>query len=168
MQAHELHENAALDHRRSEFAPHLRRRADRAEDVAHLARRMLDRDVKGDGVTLADRAASRRTLVAAAQPAVRAMGEVVARSRGNGMRMGNPIQRCWRDAQHESGPRDPVPGRASTSPRDRARRGPAGPDAGDGLSGRGARRDPAAPVALSRGLVDSIADGPGAARSAHG
>ena len=39
----------------------------------------------------------RRTQVAAAWRAVRAMDEVVARSGGNGMRMDNPIQRFWRD-----------------------------------------------------------------------
>ena len=59
--------------------------------------RMLDRAVRGEQVTLADRAASRRTQVAAAWRAVRAMDEVVARSGGNGMRMDNPIQRFWRD-----------------------------------------------------------------------
>jgi alkylation response protein AidB-like acyl-CoA dehydrogenase len=56
-----------------------------------------DKAAAGSPVTLAERAASRRTQVAAAWRAVRAMDEVVARSGGNGMRMDNPIQRFWRD-----------------------------------------------------------------------
>lgn len=52
---------------------------------------------EGEEVSLAERAGSRRTQVAAAWRAVRAMDEVVARSGGNGMRMDNPIQRFWRD-----------------------------------------------------------------------
>ena len=56
-----------------------------------------DRAAAGVSVSLAARAASRRTQVAAAWRAVRAMDEVVARSGGNGMRMDNPIQRFWRD-----------------------------------------------------------------------
>ncbi|MFS3130732.1 acyl-CoA dehydrogenase family protein [Nocardioides sp. Bht2] len=59
--------------------------------------RFYDMAEKGIKATLADRAASRRTQVAAAWRAVRAMDEIVARSGGNGMRMDNPIQRFWRD-----------------------------------------------------------------------
>ncbi|CAM3268431.1 acyl-CoA dehydrogenase family protein [Nocardioides dubius] len=59
--------------------------------------RFYDMAEKGTPVSLADRAASRRTQVAAAWRAVRAMDEIVARSGGNGMRMDNPIQRFWRD-----------------------------------------------------------------------
>lgn len=56
-----------------------------------------DKAARGEDATLAERAASRRTQVAAAWRAVRAMDEVVARSGGNGLRMDNPIQRFWRD-----------------------------------------------------------------------
>lgn len=56
-----------------------------------------DKAARQEEVTLAERAASRRTQVAAAWRAVRAMDEVVARSGGNGLRMDNPIQRFWRD-----------------------------------------------------------------------
>lgn len=59
--------------------------------------RFYDKAARGEQVSLAERAASRRTQVAAAWRAVRAMDEVVARSGGNGMRMDNPIQRFWRD-----------------------------------------------------------------------
>lgn len=59
--------------------------------------RFFDRAAKNEEVTFADRAASRRTQVAAAWRAVRAMDEIVARSGGNGMRLDNPIQRFWRD-----------------------------------------------------------------------
>lgn len=59
--------------------------------------RFHDMAARGEEATLADRAASRRTQVAAAWRAVRAMDEVVARSGGNGLRMDNPIQRFWRD-----------------------------------------------------------------------
>lgn len=59
--------------------------------------RFYDKAAAGEPVTLAERAASRRTQVAAAWRAVRAMDEVVARSGGNGLRMDNPIQRFWRD-----------------------------------------------------------------------
>ncbi|QIX25614.1 hydroxylase [Nocardioides sp. JQ2195] len=52
---------------------------------------------RGEEATLTERADSRRTQVAAAWRAVRAMDEVVARSGGNGLRMDNPIQRFWRD-----------------------------------------------------------------------
>ncbi|KQZ75561.1 acyl-CoA dehydrogenase family protein [Nocardioides sp. Root151] len=59
--------------------------------------RFYDKAAAGEEVTFAERAASRRTQVAAAWRAVRAMDEVVARSGGNGLRMDNPIQRFWRD-----------------------------------------------------------------------
>jgi 3-hydroxy-9,10-secoandrosta-1,3,5(10)-triene-9,17-dione monooxygenase len=59
--------------------------------------RFYDKAERGEEVTFAERAASRRTQVAAAWRAVRAMDEVVARSGGNGLRMDNPIQRFWRD-----------------------------------------------------------------------
>ncbi|TYL45547.1 hydroxylase [Nocardioides sp. BGMRC 2183] len=59
--------------------------------------RFYDLAAAGTPVSLADRAASRRTQVAAAWRAVRAMDEIVARSGGNGLRMDNPIQRFWRD-----------------------------------------------------------------------
>ncbi|GAA4103280.1 acyl-CoA dehydrogenase family protein [Nocardioides kongjuensis] len=61
------------------------------------ARRFHDKAERGEEVTFAERAESRRTQVSAAWRAVRAMDEVVARSGGNGMRMDNPIQRFWRD-----------------------------------------------------------------------
>lgn len=56
-----------------------------------------DKAVRGEKVTLAERAESRRTQVAAAWRAVNAMDQIVARSGGNGLRMDNPIQRFWRD-----------------------------------------------------------------------
>lgn len=59
--------------------------------------RFYDAAAEGREVSLADRAASRRTQVSAAWRAVCAMDEVVARSGGNGLRMDNPIQRFWRD-----------------------------------------------------------------------
>ncbi|WP_244928770.1 acyl-CoA dehydrogenase family protein [Nocardioides sp. W7] len=59
--------------------------------------RFYEQAAAGAEVSFAERAASRRTQVAAAWRAVRAMDEVVARSGGNGLRMDNPIQRFWRD-----------------------------------------------------------------------
>lgn len=59
--------------------------------------RLHDMVERGEEISFADRAQSRRTQVAAAWRAVRAMDEVVARSGGNGLRMDNPIQRFWRD-----------------------------------------------------------------------
>ncbi|GGO74915.1 acyl-CoA dehydrogenase family protein [Nocardioides deserti] len=59
--------------------------------------RFYDAAEAGREITFAERAASRRTQVAAAWRAVRAMDEVIARSGGNGLRMDNPIQRFWRD-----------------------------------------------------------------------
>lgn len=59
--------------------------------------RFYDAAAAGREVSFAERAESRRTQVAAAWRAVRAMDEVVARSGGNGLRMDNPIQRFWRD-----------------------------------------------------------------------
>ncbi|MFC3453393.1 acyl-CoA dehydrogenase family protein [Amycolatopsis speibonae] len=61
------------------------------------ASRFYDKAAAAEEVTFEERAASRRTQVAAAWRAVRAMDEVVARSGGNGLRMDNPIQRFWRD-----------------------------------------------------------------------
>lgn len=75
-----------------------------AEEIKASRTAMLDnvtffyeKAERGEEVTFEERAASRRTQVAAAWRAVRAMDEVVARSGGNGMRMDNPIQRFWRD-----------------------------------------------------------------------
>lgn len=62
------------------------------------ARRFEELAAAGHEFTLAERAASRRTQVAAAWRAVRAMNEIVVRSGGNGLRLDNPIQRFWRDA----------------------------------------------------------------------
>lgn len=59
--------------------------------------RFYDAAAAGREISFADRAASRRTQVAAAWRSVRAMDEVVARSGGNGLRLDNPIQRFWRD-----------------------------------------------------------------------
>ncbi|CRK57813.1 hydroxylase [Alloactinosynnema sp. L-07] len=59
--------------------------------------RIYDKVAAGGEISFNERAASRRTQVAAAWRAVRAMDEVVARSGGNGLRMDNPIQRFWRD-----------------------------------------------------------------------
>ncbi len=59
--------------------------------------RFHDKAANGEKVTLAERAESRRTQVAAAWRAVNAMDQIVARSGGNGLRMDNPIQRFWRD-----------------------------------------------------------------------
>lgn len=71
--------------------------ASRTALVDNVAR-IYDQVAAGAEVSFADRAVSRRTQVAAAWRAVRAMDEIVARSGGNGMRMDNPIQRFWRDA----------------------------------------------------------------------
>ncbi|MEV0974026.1 acyl-CoA dehydrogenase family protein [Microtetraspora glauca] len=62
------------------------------------ASRMYDIVASGREVTFDERAVGRRTQVAAAWRAVRAVDEIVARSGGNAMRMDNPIQRFWRDA----------------------------------------------------------------------
>ncbi|MEV0089550.1 acyl-CoA dehydrogenase family protein [Saccharopolyspora sp. NPDC050642] len=59
--------------------------------------RIYDKVAAGVEIGFGERAVSRRTQVAAAWRAVRAMDEVVARSGGNGLRMDNPIQRFWRD-----------------------------------------------------------------------
>lgn len=58
---------------------------------------MYDRVVRGEEITYQQRAQSRRAQVSACWRAVRAMDEVVARSGGNALRTGNPIQRFWRD-----------------------------------------------------------------------
>lgn len=62
------------------------------------ASRIYDIVESGRPVTFAERAAGRRTQVAAAWRAVRALDEVFDRSGGNAMRTTNPIQRFWRDA----------------------------------------------------------------------
>lgn len=62
------------------------------------ASRMYDTVAAGGEVSFGDRAAGRRTQVAAAWRAVRAVDEIMARSGGNAMRTDNPIQRFWRDA----------------------------------------------------------------------
>ncbi|MER7015258.1 acyl-CoA dehydrogenase family protein [Saccharopolyspora sp. NPDC000359] len=59
--------------------------------------RIYDAVAAGREISFGERAVSRRTQVAAAWRAVRAMDEIVARSGGNGLRMDNPIQRFWRD-----------------------------------------------------------------------
>ncbi|MDN5892803.1 MAG: hydroxylase [Nocardioides sp.] len=84
----------------------------RASRVTMLdnVQRFYDKAEKGEEVTFADRAQSRRTQVASAWRAVRAMDEIVARSGGNGMRMDNPIQRFWRDAHMGLGHAIHVPG----------------------------------------------------------
>ena len=71
-----------------------RRRAPRCSTTSRASTTPPRRDARS---TFAERAASRRTQVAAAWRAVRAMDEIVARSGGNGLRMDNPIQRFWRD-----------------------------------------------------------------------
>lgn len=60
--------------------------------------RTYDKVAAGHEPTFDERAVGRRTQVAAAWRAVRAVDEIVARSGGNAMRMDNPIQRFWRDA----------------------------------------------------------------------
>lgn len=61
------------------------------------ADRIFDKVAAGQKISFAERAASRRTQVASAWRAVRAMNEIVVRSGGNGMRNDNPMQRFWRD-----------------------------------------------------------------------
>lgn len=58
---------------------------------------MYDRVERGEEITFHQRAQSRRAQVSACWRAVRAMDEIVARSGGNALRTGNPIQRFWRD-----------------------------------------------------------------------
>jgi 3-hydroxy-9,10-secoandrosta-1,3,5(10)-triene-9,17-dione monooxygenase len=60
--------------------------------------RTYDKVAAGGVPSFEERAVGRRTQVAAAWRAVRAVDEIVARSGGNAMRMDNPIQRFWRDA----------------------------------------------------------------------
>lgn len=60
--------------------------------------RLYDTVDAGREVTFDERAVGRRIQVQAAWRAVRAVDEIVNRSGGNAMRMGNPIQRFWRDA----------------------------------------------------------------------
>ncbi len=61
------------------------------------AAQMYDRVVRGHEITFHERAQSRRAQVSVCWRAVRAMDEIVARSGGNALRAGNPIQRFWRD-----------------------------------------------------------------------
>lgn len=61
------------------------------------ATQMYDRVVRGEEITFHQRAQSRRAQVSVCWQAVRAMDEIVARSGGNALRTGNPIQRFWRD-----------------------------------------------------------------------
>ncbi|MCZ2527561.1 hydroxylase [Streptomyces sp. NPDC059506] len=62
--------------------------------------RMYDLVAAGREVTFEQRAAGRRIQVQAAWRAVRALNEVFVRSGGNGLRMDNPLQRFWRDANN--------------------------------------------------------------------
>ncbi|MEV7978151.1 hydroxylase [Streptomyces sp. NPDC086519] len=60
--------------------------------------RMYDQIEAGRPVTIEDRATVRRNQVRCAWRAVSALDEIFARSGGNAIRKGNPIQRYWRDA----------------------------------------------------------------------
>ncbi|MEU1163088.1 hydroxylase [Streptomyces sp. NPDC005921] len=60
--------------------------------------RMYDQIEAGKPVTIEDRATVRRNQVRCAWRAVSALDEIFARSGGNAIRKGNPIQRYWRDA----------------------------------------------------------------------
>lgn len=60
--------------------------------------RMYDQIEAGRPVTVEDRATVRRNQVRCAWRAVSALDEIFARSGGNAIRKGNPIQRYWRDA----------------------------------------------------------------------
>jgi 3-hydroxy-9,10-secoandrosta-1,3,5(10)-triene-9,17-dione monooxygenase len=60
--------------------------------------RLYDKVEAGQPVTLEDRALVRRNQVRCAWRAVSALDEVFARSGGNSIRRGNPLQRYWRDA----------------------------------------------------------------------
>lgn len=62
------------------------------------ASRMYDAVAAGREIPFDERAVGRRTQVRAAWRAVRAVDEIVARSGGNALRGGNPVQRFWRDA----------------------------------------------------------------------
>ncbi|MEU9456189.1 hydroxylase [Streptomyces sp. NPDC048277] len=60
--------------------------------------RLYDQVESGRPVTIEDRADVRRNQVRCAWRAVSALDEIFARSGGNAIRRGNPIQRYWRDA----------------------------------------------------------------------
>ncbi|MET7680497.1 hydroxylase [Streptomyces sp. NPDC005423] len=60
--------------------------------------RLYDQVEAGRPVTIGDRADIRRNQVRCAWRAVSALDEIFARSGGNAIRRGNPIQRYWRDA----------------------------------------------------------------------
>lgn len=60
--------------------------------------RMYDKAEAGRPITVEDRANVRRNQVRCAWRAVSALDEIFARSGGNAIRRGNPIQRYWRDA----------------------------------------------------------------------
>lgn len=60
--------------------------------------RLYDHVESGRPVTVEDRARIRRNQVRCAWRAVSALDEIFARSGGNAIRRGNPIQRYWRDA----------------------------------------------------------------------
>ncbi|WP_030326360.1 acyl-CoA dehydrogenase family protein [Streptomyces sp. NRRL B-3229] len=60
--------------------------------------RLYDQVESGKPVTVEDRANVRRNQVRCAWRAVSAVDEIFARSGGNAIRRGNPLQRYWRDA----------------------------------------------------------------------
>lgn len=60
--------------------------------------RLWDKTERGAEITFEERAAGRRTQIAAAWRAVRAMDEVFARAGGAAVHLRTPMQRFWRDA----------------------------------------------------------------------
>ena len=60
--------------------------------------RFWDLTERGIEVTFEQRAIGRRTQVAAAWRAVRAVDEIFSRAGGGALRLSNPLQRFWRDA----------------------------------------------------------------------
>ncbi|MEU6201685.1 hydroxylase [Streptomyces sp. NPDC047061] len=60
--------------------------------------RLYDKAEAGQEITVEDRSNVRRNQVRCAWRAVSALDEIFARSGGNAIRRGNPIQRYWRDA----------------------------------------------------------------------
>lgn len=60
--------------------------------------RFWDKTERGEEITFAERAAGRRTQIAAGWRAVRAMDEIFSRAGGLSAKLDNPIQRFWRDA----------------------------------------------------------------------
>ena len=60
--------------------------------------RLYDQVEAGRPVTVEDRANVRRNQIRCAWRAVSAVDEIFARSGGNAIRRGNPLQRFWRDA----------------------------------------------------------------------